>query len=311
VLLSGAGVWGASRYADAQPGLKEAAAQGDLAAKHKEAAGSATIGASSSGRAPVTVPWAQTPDPGDDSVQPLVLPSQWPTESPVIPQLSSVPTIPVSVPTVGPSVSALPTATRTVRTTPAASPTPRVTVTVTPSVTPGTPKPSASAVVSTPPAAQPTPSSAPTPTRSVVQPSSEPEPSAAKTTAAPAKTKAAAPAKTTAKAAAPEKNKYTPTQVCGSGFYVQRSSSFSGGTTYQLYNTSSGQNCVVTMKTTDVGKATHVSATLEVQGGGTKTDSGNFEYYAGPVKLPAKGKCVRYSGAVGSQSTSAGWDNCG
>jgi hypothetical protein len=65
------------------------------------------------------------------------------------------------------------------------------------------------------------------------------------------------------------------------------------------------------MKSADVGKKTPVSATLDVQGGGSATDSGNFEYYAGPVKLPAKGKCVKFSGSVGSQRTSVGWDNCG
>ncbi|TMR07582.1 hypothetical protein ETD86_51515 [Nonomuraea turkmeniaca] len=109
-----------------------------------------------------------------------------------------------------------------------------------------------------------------------------------------------------------KKNPYTATQVCGGGFVVQRSSSFTGGTTYQLWNNSTSQNCVVTLKSgPDVGKSTPVSATLEVQGGGGKTDSGNFEYYAGPVKLPAKGKCVRYAGSAGSGSTSAGWANCG
>ncbi|TMR91001.1 hypothetical protein EJK15_52415 [Nonomuraea basaltis] len=109
-----------------------------------------------------------------------------------------------------------------------------------------------------------------------------------------------------------KKNPYTATQVCGGGFVVQRSSSFNGGTTYQLWNNSTSQNCVVTLKSgVNVGKSTPVSATLEVQNGGSQTDSGNFEYYAGPVKLSAKGKCVRYSGGAGSGRTSAGWANCG
>jgi hypothetical protein len=99
--------------------------------------------------------------------------------------------------------------------------------------------------------------------------------------------------------------------VCGSGFSIQRTSPFVGGTTYQLWNNSTSQNCVVTMKSADVGKSSPVSATLEVQGGGSKTDSGSYEYYAGPVKLSAKGKCVRFSGSAGSQSTSQGWANCG
>jgi hypothetical protein len=111
--------------------------------------------------------------------------------------------------------------------------------------------------------------------------------------------------------AAPVRNPYTPEQVCGAGFYVQRSSTLTGGAIYQLYNTSTGENCVVTIKTADVGKATPVSATLEVQGGVSKTDSGSYEYYAGPVKLQAKGKCVRYLGRVGGTGASADWGNCG
>ncbi|MBX6385160.1 MAG: serine/threonine protein kinase, partial [Microbispora sp.] len=108
----------------------------------------------------------------------------------------------------------------------------------------------------------------------------------------------------------PAMNPYSPTQVCGSGYYVQRSSPLAGGTVYQLYNVSTGENCVVTMKTTDIGKATPVSATLQVQGGESMTDSGNYKYYAGPVRLHAKGKCVRYSGSVGSSSAGGDWGNC-
>ncbi|MGP4096143.1 hypothetical protein [Nonomuraea sp. KM90] len=92
---------------------------------------------------------------------------------------------------------------------------------------------------------------------------------------------------------------------------MQRSKAFPGGETFQLYNSGTGENCVVTMKTTDVGKPTRVSATLEVQGGPGSTQSGNYDFYAGPVKLPAKGKCVRFSGSVGSSGTDANWSNCG
>ena len=113
------------------------------------------------------------------------------------------------------------------------------------------------------------------------------------------------------RSAAPVRNPYTPEQVCGTGFQVQRASTMAGGAVYQLYNASTGENCVVTMKTAEVGKATPVSATLEVQGGASQTDRGEYEYYAGPVKLPAKGKCVRYHGRVGGAAASADWGNCG
>ncbi|SPL95188.1 unnamed protein product [[Actinomadura] parvosata subsp. kistnae] len=169
-------------------------------------------------------------------------------------------------------------------------------------------KPTATVTKTVQPSKTPTKKPDPTPTE---EPEPTPTPTPTKTTAKPTPTKTTArptPSKTTA---APVKNPYTPTQVCGSGYSVQRSSSFSGGVTYQLWNNSTGQNCAVTMKTANVGKSSPVSVTLEAQGGGTDSDSGSYEYYAGPVYVSAKGKCVKYSGSAGSGSTSAGWANCG
>jgi predicted Ser/Thr protein kinase len=110
-------------------------------------------------------------------------------------------------------------------------------------------------------------------------------------------------------------NPYTAQQVCnagghGSGYYVQRSSAFTGGKIYQLYN-SSGYNCVVTLKTADVGTKSSVWATLTRKDGTNASDSGSFAYYAGPVFLYAKGQCVKYSGGGRSGSASAPWGNCG
>jgi serine/threonine protein kinase len=110
-------------------------------------------------------------------------------------------------------------------------------------------------------------------------------------------------------------NPYTAAQVCnsgghGSGYYVQRSSAFTGGRVYQLYN-SSGYNCVVTLKTTNVGTKSSVWAQLTREDGGKATDSGSFGYYAGPVFLSAKGQCVKYAGGTSSGSASAPWGNCG
>jgi hypothetical protein len=111
-------------------------------------------------------------------------------------------------------------------------------------------------------------------------------------------------------------NPYNPQRVCdsagkGTGFYVQRSSVFVGAVTYQLYNGATGATCVVTIKTANVGAATPVSATLEVQGLAPVTDKGSFGYYAGPVILPAKGKCVRFTGTAGTASTTVPYANCG
>jgi serine/threonine protein kinase len=112
-----------------------------------------------------------------------------------------------------------------------------------------------------------------------------------------------------------QSNPYTAQQVCnsgghGSGYYVQRSSAFSGGKVYQLYN-SSGYNCVVTLKTANVGTKSSVWAQLTREDGTKASDSGSYSYYAGPVFLSAKGQCVKYAGGTGGGSASAPWGNCG
>ncbi|MEU6407443.1 serine/threonine protein kinase [Microbispora sp. NPDC046933] len=346
VLLSGVGLWGAGRYADVQlsPAAAERAAgqhgAGGRAVTDGGNAGGGTAGGATGGggqnptAAPqVTVPWALSSDDPDSPVQPLVLPSEWPTDDPVTPELTSVPTPgpivplptqPVVPPPAQPTGRSQPTARVTTTATVTAKPSPVATepspeppATRSPSPTATqtqeqAPSPQPTEPTETPTRAEPKPSTpAPKPTTAAPKPTTAaPKPStpAPKPTTAAPKPSTPAPKPTTA---APARNPYNAAQVCGSGFYVQRSSPLAGGTTYQLYNSSTGENCVVTLKTADVGKATPVSATLEVQGGGSKTDSGNFQYYAGPVKLQAKGKCVRYSGSVGSAGTSAGWANCG
>ncbi|MFA1548677.1 serine/threonine protein kinase [Actinomadura chokoriensis] len=106
-------------------------------------------------------------------------------------------------------------------------------------------------------------------------------------------------------------NKYTPQQACnsgghGSGYYVQRSLSVSGGVAYLLYN-SSGYNCAVTMKTVNVGKASPVSVWIQKQGGSSIAGSGSYSWYAGPVYVKAPGVCVRFGG----NGRSAPYGNCG
>ncbi|TDD51009.1 serine/threonine protein kinase [Nonomuraea terrae] len=302
-LVSAVGLWGATRYVELQQ-VDSAAAQADrggIPAPVGTAPAQGPQGSDQAGDAQpeAVVPWG-TISP-DQDVGPMELPSEWTPASPVVPELTSVPSVPatpaplpkqpVAVPT--PSVS---TARPTAKAKKQSSPQATVTKTVPASRTP---------------TRRTTPTREPQPTRTSARPTpTTAKPTPTRTTAKPAPT----PTKTTAKptaAAAPVKNPHTPTQVCGSGFVVQRSSSFSGGVTYQLWNNGTGQNCAVTMKTANVGKSTSVSVTLEVQGGGSQSDSGSFQYYAGPVKLPAKGQCVRVSGSAGSGSTSTGWANCG
>ncbi|WP_214414548.1 hypothetical protein [Sphaerisporangium fuscum] len=121
---------------------------------------------------------------------------------------------------------------------------------------------------------------------------------------------------------------YSPEGVCGSGFSVvkhdgKRAVKTPSGTVfgyiYLLYNARTGQNCVTTIKTQYVGTKTITSAQLEVQGGGKKSDIRSYKYYAGPVKLYGKGKCVKYYGTVAdtraqgeiAQGGRSSWGNCG
>jgi serine/threonine protein kinase len=226
------------------------------------------------------------PDP-----TPTEQPTQQPTQQPTTeqPRPSDLPTRseqpkPTATPSIRPTEQPKPTVTVSAQPTYTARPTVRPTTT--------SPKPTATVTVK-PTTASPKPTVKPTTT--------SPKPTVKPTTASPKPTPT--PTQT--------RNPHTPTSVCGSGFYVQRQGSFAGGVTYQLYNNATGENCVVTLKTADIGKATPVTATLEIQGGGRQTDSGNFEFYAGPVKMQGKGKCVRFEGGAGSSRTSADWGNCG
>jgi hypothetical protein len=105
-------------------------------------------------------------------------------------------------------------------------------------------------------------------------------------------------------------NPYSPGEVCGSGYSVIDQAGLSGGTVYLLYN-SNGNNCVVTLKSTNLGAATAVSAFLEPQGGTRTTDSGSYGYYAGPVRKAASGTCVRWGGSVGSSAYTSPFEHCG
>ncbi|MFI6504946.1 M23 family metallopeptidase [Nonomuraea typhae] len=106
-------------------------------------------------------------------------------------------------------------------------------------------------------------------------------------------------------------NPYTPEEACGSGYAVIDSAALTGGRTYLLYNSGNGNNCVVTMKTTSLGTPSPVSAFLEPQGESRTTDSGNYGYYAGPVRLNAANQCVKWGGSVGSSSYTSPFEHCG
>ncbi|WP_221891296.1 serine/threonine-protein kinase [Microbispora sp. KK1-11] len=179
------------------------------------------------------------------------------------------------------------------------------------------PKPSASPARTR--RAQPSPSHAvPTqvkPTHKATAPA-QTTPAPAQTTPAPAKTTAAPKPSPTAKAtptqtAAPKPNPYTAKGVCGGGYAVVDSHSYGQATTYLLYNASNGYNCVITMSKYVVPGKIKMSAVLKVQNGSSKTDSGSYTTYAGPLRLPAKGKCVIWGGGYGTAAWSSAWSHCG
>jgi serine/threonine protein kinase len=130
------------------------------------------------------------------------------------------------------------------------------------------------------------------------QPPSSPTPSAS----APSSTPTTTP---------PKPNPYTPAQVCGSGYEVIDSHALSGATIYLLYSSGSGKNCVVMMSKYVITQKIKMSAVLQVQGGSTSSDSGNYTTYAGPLRLSAAGTCVIWGGGFGTSSWKSGWSHCG
>lgn len=106
-------------------------------------------------------------------------------------------------------------------------------------------------------------------------------------------------------------NPYTAGEVCGSGYsQINQHALGTVGAVFLMYNSSNGYNCVVTLKYTSVGTASAVSTSLQVEGGTATKDSGNFAYYAGPVKKSAPNTCVKWGGSVGSTTWTSAWSHC-
>lgn len=106
-------------------------------------------------------------------------------------------------------------------------------------------------------------------------------------------------------------NPYTAGEVCGSGYsQINQHALGTVGAVFLMYNSSNGYNCVVTLKYTSVGTASAVSTSLQAEGGTATKDSGNFAYYAGPVKKSAPNTCVKWGGSVGSTTWTSAWSHC-
>ncbi|MFC7106138.1 hypothetical protein ACFQQB_40440 [Nonomuraea rubra] len=124
----------------------------------------------------------------------------------------------------------------------------------------------------------------------------------------------------------------TPERVCGSGFArvanskqaVRTPSKRTLGHVYLLYNRKTGYNCVVTIKTTNIGTPTFTMATITTQTHGTNPRTGgenegrSVKHYLGPVKTYGKGRCVSYMGRIKDAGRNAAegksrwkdWGNC-
>lgn len=115
----------------------------------------------------------------------------------------------------------------------------------------------------------------------------------------------------------PGKNPHTAAEACGGGFapideLTITASGTTLGTVQLLYDSGSGANCVVTLKAVDIGARTSMTASLTVKGGKRSSDSGKFDYYAGPVTGSAAGACVKWGGAIdGHRADSGDWSHCG
>ncbi|WP_208868721.1 protein kinase domain-containing protein [Microbispora triticiradicis] len=157
------------------------------------------------------------------------------------------------------------------------------------------PSPTATGPAAQPTEAPPTAKASPAPTKATATPKPSP-------------TAKATPTKT----AAPKPNPYTAKGVCGTGFAVVDSHSYGGqATTYLLYNASTGRNCVITLSRYTMPAKIRMSVVLKVKGGASAADAGAYTVYAGPLRLPAKGRCVIWGGGYGGASWSSAWSHCG
>ena len=145
-------------------------------------------------------------------------------------------------------------------------------------------------------------------------------------------------------AASAKKNPYTAAGVCGPGYRVidrhrlwdynsSNGNKVTLATVVLTYNSANGNNCAVTMKRYRVGKRRrggiddwlYVSlAARPLSDATVEGDSGNFKFFAGPVYVPARNRCVQWGGGasllVPANHTPRGhynsayksrWEHCG
>jgi hypothetical protein len=104
----------------------------------------------------------------------------------------------------------------------------------------------------------------------------------------------------------------TPQKVCGSGYVTVNSAPVGSlGTVYLTYNSSTGKNCVTTIRS-NPGTAMDMSAWIYVlDNEESDADGGQYTSYAGPTYVYGKGHCVDWGGHIGNVHTAVYGSNCG
>ncbi|MGW2144516.1 protein kinase domain-containing protein [Nonomuraea bangladeshensis] len=235
----------------------------------------------------------RTEDGGSAAGKPVEPPSTQPTADPVLPTDSPVPvgTLDIEEPEKSDKkkrseqpVAQIPTQPST------AQPRPQTKNTQRPQTTPTPTRTKKKSTTSVDPEQEPTSTASADPSIPPVPPTKKP---------------------TTKPTVAPKPNPYNPVAVCGSGYKVVDSHMLAGDRVYLLYNASAGKNCVVMMSAFVYPGKVKMNAILQVKGGASASNPGMFSAYAGPVRLPAKGKCVIWGGSIGAASWKSGWSHCG
>ncbi|MET8165836.1 spore-associated protein [Streptomyces sp. NPDC057456] len=103
----------------------------------------------------------------------------------------------------------------------------------------------------------------------------------------------------------------TPQKVCGSGYKTVNSAAVGSlGTVYLAYNSTNGNNCVVTIRN-NPGNAVDMSAWIYVPDTNEGDDDyGRYTSYAGPSYVIGKGHCVDWGGGIANTYVSVIGSNC-
>ncbi|TQF02073.1 hypothetical protein E6W39_06985 [Kitasatospora acidiphila] len=113
-------------------------------------------------------------------------------------------------------------------------------------------------------------------------------------------------------AAAPANAASSPADaICGPGYYNVGNTPVAGAVVAVEYN--GYTNCVVTLKTTNVGTPTHVWAYINLNGlEDQNRDDSTYSYYAGPRYVDApSGQCIYWGGGTDDGWAYEGPGHCG